>query len=161
MAALKPAGHAAVSLALGGGTYLVTGSPGSVGVALLTGVLVDLDHLPDFYRWFILDQSNRIWLLLHSYELLIPAILLSYATDWNPLALAGTLGFLVHLLCDQWANGVRPLTYFFTYRALKGFRTSEMAPWTAESVYSDLLHLPFMPRLLPPTIAWIRKLSRR
>jgi len=158
---LKPPGHAAVSLALGGGTWLFTGSPGSLVVALLVGVLLDLDHLLDYYRWLILDRSNRLWLILHSYELLLPALFISYASDWNPLAIAGTLALLGHLLGDQWANPIRPLGYFFTFRALNRFRTSDTTSWTPQEMYEELLQLPLMPRLLPPTIAWLKKLSQR
>jgi hypothetical protein len=156
-----PPGHAAVSLALGGGTWLISGSSGSIAVALLVGVFMDLDHLPDYYRWLILDRSNRLWLFLHSYELLIPALFISAASDWNPLAIAGTLALLGHLLGDQWANAVRPWSYFFTFRAINGSRTSATTSMTSQEMYEDLLQLPLMSRFLPPTIALLKKLSRR
>ncbi|MFH1560299.1 MAG: hypothetical protein ABID84_02660 [Chloroflexota bacterium] len=160
--ALKPPGHAAISLALGGGTWLFTGSPGSLVVALLVGVFLDLDHLLDYYRWLILDQTHRLLLFLHSYELLIPALFISYTSHWNPLAIAGTLALLGHLLTDQLTNQVRPMGYFFTYRALNSFRTSAMtAPKSRRRMYWDLIRLPLMPRILPPTIALLKKLSRR
>ena len=50
-----------------------------------------------------------------------------------------SFAFLGHLLTDQLANPVGPFTYFFTYRAMKGFRRREIVhvPW--DDLRADLL----------------------
>lgn len=130
-------------------------------VALLVGVFLDLDHLLDYYQWLIRNRSNRLWLFLHSYELVIPAVFISYILNWNPLAIAGTLALLGHILSDQWAHRVRSLSYFFTYRALNGFRPLSTTPSTPREMYQELVDYPLMSRIVPPIIALLKKLSHR
>ena len=118
---MKPPGHAAVSLCIGGVLWAVTKSPYSFVASFLTGALIDLDHLVEYYWWFVREDNRRVWFFLHSYELVPPAFLAGYLSGWDPVVLGASLAFLGHLLSDQLANPVSPMTYFFTYRAIKGF----------------------------------------
>ena len=111
-------------------------SPYSAVAATLTGIMIDLDHLVEYYRWFVKEDTSRVWFVLHSYELLVPAFLAGYISGWDPVVLGVSLAFLGHLLTDQLANPVRPLTYFFTYRAMKGFRRCQII----NSEWEDLRH---------------------
>ena len=139
---MKPPGHAVVSLTIGGILWAITKSPYAMLSASLTGVLIDLDHLADFYRWHVKGDHTRVWFFLHSYELMIPALLAGYFSGWDPVILGISAAFLGHLICDQIFNPVMPFFYFFTYRASKGFRFSELIKSDWEEIEQDLLEMP-------------------
>ena len=69
---VKPPGHAAISIGIGGIAWAVTTSPYSMLAATATGIAVDLDHLLEYYLWFIKGDNSRVFYFLHSYELLVP-----------------------------------------------------------------------------------------
>ncbi|MBI4336757.1 MAG: hypothetical protein HY683_02860 [Chloroflexi bacterium] len=158
---MSPPAHAVVSVAIGGATWAVTRSPGAVAVALLVGVLIDLDHLPDYYHTLVLGRRPRLWLVLHSYEGVVPGTLAAYLSGWNPLVIAGLAAFLAHILCDQVANPVRPLGYFFTYRALKGFRVEELSYVNARAMEGALVRDPLLGWLARWTLRTLRRLHGR
>ena len=83
---MKPPGHAIISLTIGGGLWGVTKSPYSLVSAFLTGVMIDIDHLPEFYRWFVKGDNTKVWFFFHSYELLVPVF-------WPGICLGGTPSF--------------------------------------------------------------------
>ena len=112
---MKPPGHVAISMTIGGVVWAATKSPYSMIAATLTGAMVDLDHLLEYYLWFVKDDNSRVFFFLHSYELLVPCILAGYLSGWDPVVLGSSLAFLGHLITDQLANPVHPLAYFFTY----------------------------------------------
>ena len=65
---MGPIGHTVISSAVAGGTWAITGSPAAAGVALGVGVLMDLDHLFDYFQRYIKGKNNRVYLLLHAWE---------------------------------------------------------------------------------------------
>lgn len=140
---MKPPAHAAISLTIGGILWAITKSPYAMVAGFLTGVFIDLDHLVEYYRWFVKGDNSRVWFFLHRYELVVPAFLAGYLSGWDPAVLAVSLAFLAHLLSDQLANPVGPLTYFFTYRAMKGFRRSEIIKADWEDIRQAFLSRPF------------------
>ena len=123
---MKPPAHAAISLTIGGVLWVVTKSPYSMVAAFVTGVMVDIDHLVEYYYWFVKEDHSRTWFFLHSYELVVPAFLAGYLSGWDPAVLGVSAAFLGHLITDQLANPVRPFAYFFTFRAMKRFRREEL-----------------------------------
>ena len=114
----------------------------------LTGVLIDLDHIPDYYMNH--DLMDRLRLLrrprelpgflangytdhkpdyksykpLHSVELLAVVPLLYMFGVWNAIATGIVIGFMVHLALDA-----LPLGYFgqlsLIYKAKNGFPTGD------------------------------------
>ncbi|HAM34960.1 MAG TPA: hypothetical protein DCP85_03405 [Elusimicrobia bacterium] len=132
--------HAAASAALSGAVFAATGSATMAVAATLSGIFIDLDHLADFlilsgekfsirafFRWCEDMKWERIFLLLHSFELWSLAALLAF---WlrNELLIGLTLGAAGHLILDQIGN--RNLKngrlcawfYFLSYRCRVGFR---------------------------------------
>ena len=145
---MKPPGHAVISLSIGGVLWAVTKSPYSMVAASLTGLMIDLDHLVEYYWWFVRGDNRRVWYFLHSYELVVPAFLAGYLSGWDPVVMGVSFAFLGHLLTDQLANPARPLTYFFTYRVMKGFRRSELFDVEWEDIERESLRMPFTRRVL-------------
>ncbi|MBI4608035.1 MAG: hypothetical protein HY726_03395 [Candidatus Rokubacteria bacterium] len=142
---MKPGGHLATALALGGAGYVVTGSAELAGGCFAGGFLIDADHYLDylaferqwrrpgpteFLRYYFRHRYQRIVLALHSLELLVTLALLSVA--WPRPALLGYLfGALLHVTLDILVNGEhllkRPvLFYSFAYRASLGFATARL-----------------------------------
>ncbi len=113
--------------------YFLTKSVYSATACLLTGVFIDLDHIPDYllyskFKFSINDffetcnnyKLKKFYLILHSYE--IPAILwIIYITGNNTVLLGFNIGYTIHLLVDQFGNFSKPFTYFFTFRLIKKF----------------------------------------
>ncbi len=101
---------------------------------------MDIDHLPDYFIhtgfklkkpadfFTACDRTElpKLYLILHSYELLLIFFLVGYLRGWSNLMLGIGTGFFVHILLDQMANsiryGLRPFFYFFIFRGLKKFR---------------------------------------
>ncbi len=104
-------------------------------VSIVFGVLIDVDHLFDYwfaYRTLRVDLSaffsgryervsKRIFILLHAFEYLPVVYLVWAALRGRRWAVAATTAMSTHLIADHLLNGVRPLAYFITYRALNGF----------------------------------------
>ena len=133
---MGPIGHSAISACIGVGVWAVTGSPAAGGAALGVGVLTDVDHLFDLYRWYIRGKKYKTYLWFHAWEYSITGLLLVGLFYYHPLLLAVVLAHLGHVAADHFHNR-RPLwTYFITYRALVRFDTARIAP------KHDALHPP-------------------
>ena len=135
-------------MAIGGAVWAGTKSPSSMVAATLTGAMVDLDHLVEYYLWFVKEDNSRVFYFLHSYELLVPCILAGYLSGGDPVVLGSSLAFLGHLITDQLANPVHPLAYFFTYRALKGFRRRALVNAEWDELRREFLGIPITRKIL-------------
>jgi hypothetical protein len=116
-------------------TYHRYRSRGAALASFLAGVLIDLDHIFDYIRahgwkvsWFHLHEANhekysgKLYLPLHSYELLALFFVLFRGPQRQPFRVGITLSILTHLLLDQRCNPCRkPLTYFLSHRIHKRF----------------------------------------
>lgn len=154
---MTPTAHAAISLAIGGTVWAVTRSQGAVLSALAAGVLIDLDHLPDYYRYLVLRRPDRFWVFLHAYEWVALALLIAHLSGWDPLAVASIAAFLAHLLCDQFTNPVSPLGYFFTYRAFKRFHAKDLVRVSVEDAYAEVQRFPGGRWIVPKVVGALRR----
>ena len=111
--------------------WAATKSPYSMLAATATGVAIDIDHLLEYYLWFVKGDNSRVFYLLHSYELLVPWILAGILSGGNPVVIGVSAAFLGHLVTDQIANPMHPLAYFFTFRVINGFNRAKLVrqPW--------------------------------
>jgi hypothetical protein len=109
-----------------------------IGVALLTGWLIDADHLVDL-AYFLFHRkpgafdrtmlstgayfrlNGKVIVPFHSWEL---ALLWALAWSWADepgIAVAGSTAWLLHLAYDQYNYRVTTMGYWFFYRLLRGF----------------------------------------
>jgi hypothetical protein len=148
---MGPIGHSAISAGIGAGVWGITGSPAAGGVALGVGVLTDVDHLFDFYQWYIRRKSSKIYLLFHAWEYSIIALLLVGIFYYHPVILAAALAHLGHVATDHFHNGLSPWGYSITYRAFVRFETARVAPrhHVLDAYRSWPRMLPFGSRLEP------------
>ena len=135
--------HFGASLALSGIYYGFSGSLIDSLGCLVGGVLIDLDHVFDFLiihklREYSIKRfmnppdwkrTNKIYLIFHSYEILIPCWIIFYFTGLIGFGTAFTLGFILHLFMDQFLNKdfpIYPFSHFITYKASKHFKFEEL-----------------------------------
>ena len=137
---MKPEYHALISLAVASVFYLLTHSLTASAFVILVGVFMDFDHFFDlsmtrgrltFNPKTLLDYSynqryRRLFLVVHSVEL-IPIIFLLGGILFGKMITYGILvGFISHIITDYATNGVKPFSYFFTYRLLNKFDVSKI-----------------------------------
>ena len=115
------------------------------------GVLMDADHLYDFYQWYVKGRPNRVFVFLHAWEYSAAGLLTLALVFYHPLLLAVVLAHLAHVTTDHLHNRLRPLAYFITYRLLKRFDRAFLAPnMNVIQAYRGWpLLLPFGRRLQP------------
>lgn len=112
------------SLALGGLLYAVTGSRKAAIAPLVSGFLIDFDHLFDFALTRFRKIESIMVLPLHGWEYTA----LWFVIDRRAGAKGGLLaGYVVHLLIDQiWNEKRSPWAYLVSYRASRGFRADQL-----------------------------------
>ena len=126
--------HTVTSLGFSLLFYALFKSVGSALTCFLVGILVDLDHFFDyikdnglkvniahFYQYFDEGKHEKLYLIFHAYEYLIPIAFLFLVTDNNLMIIAVVIGFAQHLLFDQITNPMKPMAYFLIYRIKNGF----------------------------------------
>jgi hypothetical protein len=111
-----------MSTMVGIGMWASTGEPEVVPVAMAAGVLPDLDHLFDYYLWWVRRERRFLFLLLHGWEYLALLIVLYLFVINEPWLLAATLGYTTQIASDQFMNKPSWRTYLITVRALHGFK---------------------------------------
>ena len=134
----------------------VSGSPLAVPAALAAGVLIDSDHIFDFYNWYVRKDRRRVFLLFHAWEYTALALTLALTVWHHPAVLAGVLGHLGHLVSDQLANHPRhPLGYSVIYRLFIGFDNGRIFPETPPTL-SEALHnsIPLW-GMIEPRLFWV------
>lgn len=140
---MRPRSHCLISLLLALITLYLSNSWVTALCLFLTGFLIDLDHLLDF--WLLagfkikdieVDDTfyavhNRIYIIFHSFELIPLFLLFAYLLP-GPIIVGTFLGYSSHLLSDivgnYYLNSVKPELYFFSYRAYRQFNYSLLHP---------------------------------
>lgn len=132
---MRTSGHILVSAVIGTGTYIAYGEVAPAVASFLVGTLIDLDHIIDYiyahgkkWDWKKINAahhekvSGKLYVPLHSYELLILFFLLMLGPDLTPWRVGITLSLLSHFLCDQFCNPGRKFsTYFLIHRIIHKF----------------------------------------
>ncbi len=111
-----------------------TKSPEAAFFFFISGFALDADHLVDFWLYrkkITIDREifqhfhgrfGRIYLFLHSFELVALIITLSFLNLQNMILFAAlALGLIFHLALDFVSYDLHPLSYFLTYRIFRRF----------------------------------------
>ena len=147
---MGPVGHGVISTGVGAGVWAATRSVEAASLTLLVGVFMDVDHLYDYYQWYIKGRPNKIYLWFHAWEYSIIGLAL-LPWFYHPLLLAAVLAHLAHVITDHLHNHLSPLGYSLSYRIIKGFNAPAIAPrHNVNTTYRHLLQvLPWGQRLAP------------
>ncbi|OGS03833.1 MAG: hypothetical protein A2339_00855 [Elusimicrobia bacterium RIFOXYB12_FULL_50_12] len=127
--------HIIASVAFSGGIYGITGSKSIALASFVTGVLLDLDHVtdywlehplslnvPHFFEMVDACKLRKTHLWLHSLEMLIPLAVAVWLSK-SAILLGISIGFAQHMLFDCLFNFIYPGSYFLAYRIQKGFKS--------------------------------------
>src|SRR5580704_15861824 len=137
---MRTVGHIVTSAGIGLASYYRYRSKPAAIASFLVGWLIDLDHIVDYVRahgwkpnWSRFNEachekySGKLYLPLHSYELLALFFFLFRGPQRQPYRVGITLSVLTHLLLDQRCNPSRKAgTYFLAHRIHKRFNASEI-----------------------------------
>ena len=137
---MRTSGHIAVSAVIGMFIYASYGDIGSAIGSFLAGTLIDLDHIIDYlyahgkkWDWKKVNAahhekvSGKLYVPLHSYELLLLYFFLTIDPSLTPWRVGITLSVLAHFLCDQFFNPNRKFsTYFLIHRIIHNFDTKKV-----------------------------------
>ena len=137
---MRTSGHIAVSAVIGMSIYGVYGELGPAIGSFLVGTLIDLDHIIDYiyahgkkWDWKKVNAahhekvSGKLYVPLHSYELIILYFFLTIDPSLTPWRVGVTISLLAHFLCDQFFNPNRKFsTYFLIHRIIHNFDTKKV-----------------------------------
>ena len=108
--------------------WVGTGSPAAAGVTVAAGVLIDADHLYDYYQQYSKRNYGRIYLPLHAWEYSLVGLGLLALGFNHAIFLGMVLSHLAHVGSDHWRNGLNGFAYSITYRAIKRFESDSIVP---------------------------------
>ena len=147
---MGPVGHTVISAGVAAGVWAATQSAGAAAWALGVGVLMDVDHVYDYYQWYVKRRTDKIYVLFHAWEYSIAGLAMALLLS-HPLLLAAALGHLAHVATDQMHNHPSRFGYSIVYRVLTGFDAESISPGhTVGNSYVKLLRvIPFGQRLAP------------
>ena len=134
---MTPVYHVVSSAAFGGFFFFACRSLSAAVACFVAGVIIDVDHfvdylfnkrrvrrlrsLGDFYTACIRTEFDKLYLILHSYELLAALWVIIVAMRLGLVWLAIAVGITQHMLLDQIGNKALGLTYFFIFRLRHNF----------------------------------------
>ena len=109
--------------------------------SFISGVLIDCDHIIDYFWEFgkhfrvkeIFDVHRNektlfLMIIFHSWELLSLLSICAFSMSWNPWIVGVTMGFTQHIVLDQIFNKPDRRTYFFFWRLKNSFNVKKMFP---------------------------------
>ncbi len=110
-------------------------------VSFFSGVLIDIDHVLDYFwefrkrfrleEFFSAYRNDKVFfsaIIFHSWELLIPLNIYAFFISGNLWVIGIAIGFTQHVVLDQIFNNPSGCMYFFFWRVKKGFNLKKMCP---------------------------------
>ena len=65
---MGPVGHASVPTLVGGRVWAATRSLEAGALTLAVDVLIDVDHVFDYYQWYIRRRQDKLYVFLQTWE---------------------------------------------------------------------------------------------
>ena len=131
--------HIASSTLVAGIVYLFFKSWNMALMCLLSGVLIDIDHVYDHIREFGLpfkvqhffcalynNELRQRTLVFHSWEVMFLLGIVAWLTSWNPWITGVLIGFGHHLVLDTLYYRERLLAFSFLWRLKNNFEFKEV-----------------------------------
>ena len=131
--------HITISLFLSAFLLVVSKSWIIFTASLISGVLIDIDHVLDYFLGFrkrfrvkeFFDACYNgkilfIMVIFHSWELLALLSICAFAMRWNPWIIGITIGFTQHVVVDQVFNKPNKWSFFFLWRLNNSFNAKKM-----------------------------------
>lgn len=139
---MRPLQHLAYSSVAASVLFLMTKSPKIAVGCVMSGVLVDLDHLIEYksycgseWKWeefstgVYFDRKGTVKVIFHSWEM--ACVLWGTVLAHDEIARKGLLygvavGYTLHLILDQIGNNLNVMGYFEIYRWLINWRQDKL-----------------------------------
>ena len=149
---MRTSGHIVVSAAIGLITYVSYGEVGPAVASFLVGTLIDLDHVIDYiyahgkkWDWKKVNAahhekvSGKLYVPLHSYELILIYFLLTLDPSLTPWRVGITISLIAHFLCDQFFNPNRKFsTYFLINRIINKFEAKKVLKEESQEILNPV-----------------------
>ncbi|MDD5432986.1 MAG: hypothetical protein PHO70_08425 [Candidatus Omnitrophica bacterium] len=134
---MKPVGHIVCTAVVSSVVYLFFKSFSAFVISFVSGVLIDVDHIFDYYlqerptlklreiySWCINKRFSLLFLFFHSLELIVLLWVIVYVFKLGVFWIAFSIGITQHMILDLIFNRaeIHSYSYFLSYRLLKGFR---------------------------------------
>jgi len=133
---MHPNGHLAISIIGSAAIFTFFKDVGATIAFFASSFLIDIDHLFDYFisngfkiifprdllHWSYFVKIKKTILLFHSFELIFALWIIVSFFQLGIIWIAVGLGLTIHIITDQLTNSVSALTYFLTYRFIKGFK---------------------------------------
>lgn len=127
--------HVLASATIGGILFLYTRSAAVWVACFLSGFLMDLDHIFDywanygfrfrikhFFYVFREEPLRKVFVLLHAWELVFLLLAIALWSGWHPVPTGLLAGVGNHMFFDQFFNKHSWPAYFLVYRAAVKFK---------------------------------------
>lgn len=130
-------GHIIITLTISGILYFIYNSFSVFISSLIGGILIDIDHLLDYYihrgmdfkirdffNWCYENQWDTLILFFHSIELMFILWLIISIFNLGIFWIGLAIGISQHIILDIIFNSemINIFSYFFIFRFIKGFR---------------------------------------
>lgn len=119
---MRPSSHLILSASVGAAVWAATSEPLALPITIGTGILVDIDHLPDMVWHHFFKKQATASFVLHSWEWLIGLFCLGIVVWFHWWIIAVIAGYASHIMTDQLFNKPKLLSYSFIFRATKAFK---------------------------------------
>ncbi len=132
--------HITISLFFSVFLFVVTKSWVISMFSLLSGLLIDSDHVLDYFWEFrkrfrvkkffddhYIGEIKFIMVIFHSCELLVSLSICAILLGWNPWIIGITIGFTQHVVVGQIFNKPSRWLFFFFWRLNNGFDARKMS----------------------------------
>ena len=137
---MRPAYHALISIGTGGILLVFLKSWTAAFGCILSGVFLDIDHFFDYFlakkgitlsyreleNYCTYDKTGKLYLFFHSYEFLFLFWICLYFFNLKNAWIGLAVGASAHILSDQFANPLKPLSYFISYRIQNAFKREKL-----------------------------------
>jgi hypothetical protein len=118
---MRPVGHTSVATLVGGGVWAATRPLETGASTLAVGVLMDVDHVSDYYQWHIRRRQDKLYVFLQTWEYSIIGLAIPASGFYPPLFVGTVAAHLSHVITDHLQNHMSPLGYSIIYRIIKRF----------------------------------------
>ena len=139
---MKLKNHITASLIISAFLFAISKSWIIFTSSLISGVLIDIDHVLDYFwefrkrfnvkEFFDVHYNRKIlffMVIFHSWELLALLSICAFLMSWNPWIVGTIIGFTQHIILDHiFSAKPKRLKYFFFWRLKKGFGVNKMFP---------------------------------
>lgn len=133
---MRVKGHIYATITISGIILFVYNSISAFISSLVSGILIDIDHLLDYYlhrgadlrikrffNWCYKNEWQRLILLFHSIELVLILWLCIFVFNLGLFWIGFAVGITQHMVLDIIFNSevINAYSYFFLYRLSRGF----------------------------------------